>query len=121
MPRTCGEVGEGGHRRGGDLQGRRGALHNWPGGGGVLGRGAGPLVWGVRVRGKGWEVVLAVLARRRWPLPKPRRPVLGGCEICGVGVWHWGVRTPDTVGTSRRGWCPGPVMRGFAPGTQSMG
>ena len=62
-----------------------------------------------------------VLATGHWPFPMPRRPVLGGRGIPGVGVWHWGVRTPDTVSTPPRGWCPGPVVRGFAPGTQPMG
>ena len=37
---------------------------------------------------RGGEAVLAVLARGHWPFPKPRRPVLGGPGIPGVGVWH---------------------------------
>ena len=63
----------------------------------------------------------AVLARGRWPFPKPRRPVLGGWGFPGVGVWHWGMHTPHTGSTPPRGWCPGPVVRGFAPGTLPMG
>ena len=71
--------------------------------------------------GKGGEAAPAILASSRWPFPKPRQPVLGGREIPRVGVWHWGVRTPDTVSTPPSGWLPGPVVRGFAPATQPMG
>ena len=62
-----------------------------------------------------------VLARGCWLFPMLRRPVLGGCGIPGVGVWHWGVRTPDTVSTPPVGWRPGPIVRGFTAGTQPMG
>ena len=45
---------------------------------------------------------------------------LGGRGLPGGSVWHWGVRTPDTVRTPPLGQCPGPVVQGFTPGTQPM-
>ena len=76
---------------------------------------------GAGVLGEEGEAIPAVLTRGRWPFPKPRRPVLGGRGLPGAGVWHWGVRTADTVSTPPIGWFPGPVVQGFAPGTQPMG
>ena len=53
--------------------------------------------------------------------PEPRRPVQGGRGLPWGGVWHLGVRTPNNVSTLPLGQCPGPVVRGFAAGTQPMG
>ena len=97
------------------------AVTRWGGGGGKPGHGGGPRVWGGRMWGRGAEAVPAILARGRWLFPKPKRPVLGGRGIPRAGVWHWGVRTPETVSKPPKGRCPGPVVWGFAPGTQPMG
>ena len=51
---------------------------------------------------------------------EPRRPVLGVRGL-RAGAWHWGVRTPNTISTPPIGICPGPIVRGFSPGTQPMG
>ena len=63
----------------------------------------------------------AVLSGGRSPFQEPWRPVLGGRGLPGGGVWHSSVCTADTVSTPPIGWCPSPVVRGFAPGTQPMG
>ena len=62
----------------------------------------------------------AVLTSGRWQFPMPRWPVLGGCRIPGASVWHWCLRTPDTVSMPAAEWRPGPVVRGFATGTKPI-
>ena len=109
--KACGLAQEGGglHRRQWGL---------WREGGGAC---AGPCGWGGRVWGGGGEAVPAVLSRVAGQFPRPRRPVLGGCRIPWVVVQHLSVRAPDTVSTPPRAWRLGPVVPGFAPGTQLMG
>ena len=105
-----GSVHGGGGRGGGGQKQER-----W--GGACLGSAWGPVCGAGVLGGEEEEAVPAVLARGRWSVPEalaagtrgPRAPLLlsAGARVHPTLLVHHPLE-----------WCPGPVVGGFAPGTQ---